>query len=176
MKTPEPTFIYNKAVGDLRQKNLAMVLREWGFNVITGSISTNDCDLWVNRGKQLVALIECLNWGKTSYMKSDRERRIIKNLSKTDCPKYLICSFPKNIKSTKNLDSNGVKIIYLGFQTQPKEYYAFFEAEGIAKERGMRPQSPELLNDLRVKLMELKDLQPTRELLSFKEYRRRNRD
>jgi len=47
MKTPESTIIYNKTVGDFRQKNLAKVLREWGYAVNDRSIEENDCDLWV---------------------------------------------------------------------------------------------------------------------------------
>ncbi len=44
MRTPRPTIIYNKTVGDLRQKNLAKVLREWGYSRAIVSLNVFELD------------------------------------------------------------------------------------------------------------------------------------
>lgn len=174
MNLPDPPIVYNKIVGDLRQDNIATVLTQWGYEVRTAAIEANEADVWVRRNRRIIALLEVLNWRKSDYLTKKRAQSIISNLVISDCHKFLICSFPENIEDERireSLEDNHIQIIYLGFQTQPQDYYEFFVQKGIVDQQGMKLDSPELRIQLRERLEPLKDLRHIGKRMSLKKYR-----
>ena len=173
MNLPDPPIVYNKRVGELRQNNIATVLTQWGYEVRTAAIEANEADVWVRKNRRLIALLEVLNWRKSDYLTIKRAQSIISNLVISDCHKYLICSFPENIENeriSELLEKNHIQIIYLGFQTQPEDYYNFFVQEGIVDQQGMKLDSPELRKQLKGRLGPLKDLHHIGKRMSLKKY------
>lgn len=176
MNLPDPPIVYNKRVGDLRQNNIASVLTQWGYEVRTAAIEANEADILIGKNRRLIALLEVLNWRKSDYLITKRAQSIISNLVKGDCHKYLICSFPENIENERIrelIEKKNIQIVYLGFQTQPLDYYEFFVQKGIVDQQGMKLDSPELMQQLRERLEPLKDLRPIGKRMSFKKYRRK---
>lgn len=159
METREPSLLRNKRVGKIRQDNIVKVLSDWGYNVRSVIIEENEADIWVHKGKKTVALIEVLNWNKKGYLNTSRANKIIENLSVITNNRYLVCSFPENVeKYRKKFEKNEIKIICLGFQTLPKDIYEREVDPEKAKEKGIRTQSPEVLEELKVKLSPLRNI------------------
>ena len=51
---------------------------------------------------------------------------------KKDVHKILVCSFEKSFKKNdrKRMEEKGIKILEIGFQVLPEDYYAFFKKKG----------------------------------------------
>ena len=178
MNLPDLPIVYNKKVGELRQNNIAKVLTQWGYEVRTAAIEANEADIWVRKNRRIVALLEVLNWRKSDYLTKKRAQSIISNLAIGDCHKFLICSFPENIENERIrelIEKKNIQIIYLGFQTQPPDYYEFFVQNEIVDQQGMKLDSPELMQQLRERLKPMKDLRPIGKRISLKKFRRQVR-
>lgn len=132
---PYPTerITYNKTIGDLRVNNIALVVRqELGFVVQTYPIESNGIDISFHyTNGEMLAALEVTNWRRTSFFDIDRRRRIINNLRQYPCTRLLVVSFIDNIQNPKDfvreLADNNIRIIDLGFQTQPKTYDNWFQ-------------------------------------------------
>lgn len=142
---PRERIIYSKDVGHARVMILVSIFKELGFDPITSFIEASGPDIWVFKDNILVLVCEVLNWKRESYMDAIRARSIVKNLSKHDCLRLIICSFQENYINRINWFT-GLRIdfIVLGFQTQPLSYYDFFQ--GLDRAQDMRPSSDETYN------------------------------
>lgn len=155
MRYPVERMKYDKTVGKTRVENIAQILRELGFNVVTKHPENHDVDAWVFKNEGLVLVIEVLNWRNTAYMDYSRLQSIVNNLCN---PKYenvaklLIYSFYGNIKNQMNhLENIGIEFLEVGFQTQPPDFYEFYEE--VSAILGMKPDCDETREILRGKLI-----------------------
>jgi hypothetical protein len=155
MRYPVERIEYNKTVGKTRVENIAQILRELEFNVVTKGPENHDVDVWVFKNKGLVLVIEVLNWRKGDYMDLDRLQSVVNNLRNPkyeNAAKLLIYSFYSNIKNQMNhLENRGIDFLEVGFQTQPPDFYEFYIEEAAIL--GMKPDCDETREVLRGKLV-----------------------
>lgn len=130
---------YCKTVGKTRVDNIAEILENLSFDVITRETEFHNVDVWVFKDGTLVLVIEVLNWGRNVYMDYIRTRRIIRNFSHPyhhNARKLLVFSFWKNIENQLNyFDGLDIDFLEIGFQTQPVPYYVFYLNRGLASDK-----------------------------------------
>jgi hypothetical protein len=155
MRYPVERMEYNKIVGKTRVENIAQTLRELGFSVVTKKPENHDVDMWVFKNEKLVLVIEVLNWRNTDYMDEDSWLSVVKNFRNPQyesIAKLLVYSFYSNIKNQmSNLEKRGIDFLELGFQTQPPDFYKFYEK--VAAIYGMKPDGKETEKLLRENLL-----------------------
>ena len=154
---PVERIKYCKIVGVLRVENIATILRDFGFKVVTQEPESPDVDVWVYRDNDLVLVIEVTNWKESCYMDFKRAESIRQNFSEYDesVKKLLMVSFVKNcMGGESNFEGLEMSVLEVGFQTQPNtQHHPFFELfkkKGMTD--GMRPDSPETMGILKGKL------------------------
>lgn len=109
------------------REHITWIYREGDTIVVRPKKSSPD--ILIYRDGKLKSAWEITNYDKTSFMKWDRLYRYIKNLSKFDCDKILVVSYPENfrkvhsgkteaynIENTENLlAKKGIFVVYLGW-------------------------------------------------------------
>ena len=156
---PAERNIYNKTIGSLRVDNIASIVQEeFGFVVKKYPVESNGIDMSFhdNNGEMLAAL-EVTNWRMFGFFNIDRRRRIIANLTQYPCTRLLIVSFIDNITESpstfsEDLEANHIRVIELGFQTQPKEYFEWFHRYNpLVFEDCKTPNDPDVRSTIKTK-------------------------
>lgn len=161
MRYPAKRTKYCKTVGKTRVENVARILRNLGFVVITLEPERHDVDVWVFKRdnetcwrQESVLVIEVTNWARNIYMDFRRVKRIIENFNNPryhNSGKLLVFSFKKNIENQMNFfEGLDIDFLEMGFQTQPLRYYVFYRNQGQAS--GMRPNNRATKNLVKKKL------------------------
>ena len=143
---PCERYEYNKRVGEILPKTLAVVLTNLGFKAEVNPLQANDVDQWVYRSNRLTIAAEILNWSIRSWLSNSRKRWIIRNLCRYKCERVLIHSVPN-----RNIDEvfakNNIDTVCIGFQLLPIEFYEFFLQRGQVIRR--KPLSTEVVEEIR---------------------------
>jgi len=136
---------YNHAVGQLRVDIIKDVLvNEMGFEVITKPVTSNKVDVKVSYGDELLAVMEVQNWKRSSYFNIVKGFRALNIFRQYDCLRLLVVSFEENVFSTPgtfvgNLAFLNVKIISMGYQVMPLNYYKMYHEK-----------NPEIITDMKL--------------------------
>ena len=124
----------NKSKGGGSRGDRFYVYRE-GYTIVVRPLKKAP-DILVYKDGKLKSAWEITNYAKTSFMKWKRLYRYIKNLSKFECDKLLVVSYPENFRKVhkgkteeynienteKLLAKKGIFIVYLGWYDElPKE-------------------------------------------------------
>ena len=136
---------YNHAVGQLRVDVIKDVLEdEMGFEVITKPVTSNKVDVKVSYNDDLLAVMEVQNWKRSSYFNIVKGDRALNILRKYDCQKLLVVSFEENVFNTpgdfvENLAFYNIRIIDMGYQVMPLNYYQMYQ-----------DYDPEIIKDMKL--------------------------
>ncbi len=137
---------YNKIVGKLLPRRLAVIFSSLGFEVTVNPVEGNGVDLWICRNNELVLVAEVLNWSVRSRLSNKRKRKILDNLSRYECNRLLVHSVP-NSNVDKEFAERGVDTLCIGFQLLPWTFYKFFEERGQVIRR--KPVCPQTVDAVR---------------------------
>ena len=136
---------YNHAVGQLRVDIIKDVLEnEMGFEVITKPVTSNKVDVKVSHNDELLAVMEVQNWKRSSYFNVVKGFRALNILRQYDCLRLLVVSFEENVFNTPgdfvdNLAFSNIRIIAMGYQVMPLNYYKIYHEK-----------NPEIITDMKL--------------------------
>ncbi|MFW9853372.1 MAG: hypothetical protein ACFFDS_10540 [Candidatus Thorarchaeota archaeon] len=117
---------------------------EMGFRVSTKPITANEVDVKVSHNNELLAVMEVQNWKRTSYFNLVKGTRALNILRQYDCLRLLVVSFEENVFNTprdfvENLVFLNVRIISMGYQVMPINYYQMYQES-----------DPEIIKDMKL--------------------------
>jgi hypothetical protein len=132
---PVSKMEYCKKVGRVRVENIASILSRLGFSVTYEPVENHDVDIWVfTKTRNLILVIEVINWQITSCMSKKKTKSIRKNFNQYDCMKLLVTSFKENLSDELCSEEIDFDVLELGFQTQP-----FYGETDALSDEDMRP-------------------------------------
>lgn len=130
MKYPTTRLEYCERVGHTRENQLANILRDLGFKVNVYP-KKQKCDISLYNPKKKFAVIEVKNENFSSHYDKKEVDSILKRFrkEKKDVHKILVSSFRKNFQKDdlERMEKKGIKIIEIGFQVLPEDYYNFYK-------------------------------------------------
>jgi len=132
MKYPVPRKEYCQKVGQTRVNQLAATLRDLGFKVNTYP-KKHKCDISIYNPRTKCAVIEVKNENIESNYESKEVDSILDRFrkEKKDIHKILVCSHKGSFskEDLQRMKKEGIKIIEIGFQVLPEDYYNFYKGK-----------------------------------------------
>jgi len=160
MDYPVNSMLYKKIIGKTRVINLASIFQDLGFSVSFGPVEANDVDLLLYKDDILVSVFEITNYRFLSYLSIGNLNRYFTNLRKYDVVRILVISFIDNLEDNLNYvrRNEDIKIIEVGFQTIPDEYWYFFYIRNKLGDKKTVTESYEIVKDILISFLTEVDL------------------
>lgn len=107
-------------IGMRRIRKILAEERDNGFKAVATGMYSDDVDIYVFKGTQLVRVYEVTNYAKESYVQVERGERYRDNLLQyDDVEMVFVCSYDENLTSLGGkqfFTQHGIKVVVKGYQ------------------------------------------------------------
>ena len=106
-------------IGMRRIKKILIEEKRNGFRAIQTGMYSDDLDILVFRGEELVRVYEVTNYDVKGYIQRHTGARYKRNLLRWDVEKVFVCSSDKNLVplgGRKFFTQHGIKVVVKGYQ------------------------------------------------------------
>jgi len=106
-------------IGLRRVKKILAEERGNGFRAMHTGMYSDDLDVLVFRGEELVRVYEVTNYNVNGYIQLEKGERYKRNLLQWDVERVFVCSYEENLRTLGGrsfFTQHGIKVVVMGYQ------------------------------------------------------------